>query len=253
MPKKRIYQVAKEFRISTEALIGMLGKLGYDFKSHMNALDEDVVDKVLAEFEKEKEAVKREYAKKAKKAVRERKKTPAEAGKGQTAAAKTATVVPKSGPKTTVAKPAAAGGKRRKKRRPRVDQKTVEETVRRTLAATEDKRPRRRRRKDRGGGLEEVEERGIQLAEFASVVEIAEALGVAANDVIKKCLDLGLMVTINQRLDEHTILLLADAFDEEVEFLREYGEDLLQEDLEKTEDAAEEEPRPPVVVVMGSR
>lgn len=248
MPKKRIYQVAKEFRISSEALIGMLGKLGYDFKSHMNALDEDVVDKVRAEFVKEKEAVKREYAKKAKKAVRERKKPPAKTDRPGKAG--TAKVAPGAQAVET-ARPTAEAGKRRKKRRPRVDQKTVEETVRRTLAATAERRTRRRRRKDRSAGAEEIEEQGIQLAEFASVAEIAEALDVPANDVIKKCLDLGLMVTINQRLDEHTILLLADAFEEDVEFLREYGEDLLQEDLEKTEEDAGEEPRPPVVVVMG--
>ena len=252
MPKKRIYQVAKEFRISSEALIGMLAKLGYDFKSHMNALDDDVVEKVLAEFQKEKEAVKREYAKKAKKAVRERKKEPAKPSKaGKAPSAKVGKAVAAAKPAPKAAKPAAEAGKRRKKRRPRVDQKTVEDTVRRTLAATGERRPRRRRRRDRGGGPEEIEEQGVQLAEFASVAEIAEALGVAANDVIKKCLDLGLMVTINQRLDEHTILLLADAFEEEVEFLREYGEDLLQEDLERTEEAAEAESRAPVVVVMG--
>lgn len=254
MPKKRVYQVAKEFRISSEALIGMLGKLGYDVKSHMNALDDEVVDKVLAEFEKEKAAVKREYAKKAKKAVQKAVRgrggaAPAKGGRGRKAQGGAAgTTAQAPAPK---AKQAVEAGKRRKKRRPRVDQKTVEDTVRRTLAATGERRPRRRRRRDRGGGPDEVEEQGIQLAEFASVAEIAEALGVAANDVIKKCLDLGLMVTINQRLDEHTILLLADAFEEEVEFLREYGEDLLQEDLERADEPVEEAPRAPVVVVMG--
>ncbi len=69
--------------------------------------------------------------------------------------------------------------------------------------------------------------------------------------MIKKCLDLGLMVTINQRLDEDTILLLADAFGEEVEFLREYGEDILREEEEKAAEGAEVGPRAPVVVVMG--
>lgn len=249
MPKKRVYQVAKEFRISSEALIGMLKKLGIDVKSHMNTIDDDVVEKVRAEFEREKEVVKREYAKKVKKAVRERKKVPAAKGrrgaKAKPAAAGRGRAAAK--PRAAAAPPAA----RRRKRKPRVDQKTVEETVRKTLAATEDRRPRRRRRRGRAGEEVVEEEQKVQIAEFSSVAEIGEQLGVPANDVIKKCLDLGLMVTINQRLDEDTILLLADAFGEEVEFLREYGEDILREEQERAAEEGEVGSRAPVVVVMG--
>jgi len=110
VPKKRIYQVAKEFRISSEALIGMLNKLGYDFTSHMNAIEDEAVEKVRAQFEKEKEAVKREYAKKVKKAVRERRKTPAKAGKkGKAAPAKTeGKAKPTVKPKGTAKAPAKA-------------------------------------------------------------------------------------------------------------------------------------------------
>ena len=82
--KRRVYQVAKEFRISSEALIGVLRKLGYDVKTHMNAIDEDMVGHARTEFEKEKDAVKREYVKKVK-AARARAKAPA-AGKGKKAA-----------------------------------------------------------------------------------------------------------------------------------------------------------------------
>jgi translation initiation factor IF-2 len=252
VPKKRVYQVAKEFRISSEALIGMLKKLGIDVKSHMNTIDDDVVDKVRAEFEREKEVVKREYAKKVKKAVRERKKAPAAKGrraeKAKPAPAKT--TAKRARPAKATRAPAEAPTRRRRKK-PRVDQKTVEETVRKTLAATEERRPRRRRRKGRPGEEAFDEDRKIQIAEFASVAEIAQQLEVPANDVIKKCLDLGLMVTINQRLDEDTILLLADAFGEEVEFLREYGEDILREEQEKAAEDGEMGARAPVVVVMG--
>jgi len=260
--KKRVYQVAKEFRISSEALIGMLKKLGFEIKSHMNAIEDDVVDKVRAEFEKEKEAVKKEYAKKVKKAVRERKKTPPATTPSKTATAaaapaKAPATAPAGRPPAPTAAPATPArhgpaGKKRRKRRPRVDQKTVEDTVRRTLAGSGDRRPRRRRQRDRPGGgvAAEVDEK-IQIPEFASVGEFAEQLGVPPNDVIKKCLDVGLMVTINQRLDEDTILLLADAFGEEVEFLKEYGEDILYDQLEAAVEGAEAVPRAPVVAVMG--
>ncbi len=264
MPKKRVYQVAKEFRISSEALIGMLKKLGHDVKTHMNAIEDDVVDQVRAEFEKEKEAVKKEYAKKVKKAVRERQKRPepkkAEATKPLPTKPHTGASVGTPGKVETPARPVAgaaparpatAGTLRRKKRRPRVDQKTVEATVRRTLAATGERRPRRRRRKVRADGAVIEEELKLQIPEFASVGEVAEQFGVAGNDVIKKCLELGLMVTINQRLDEDTILLLAEAFGEDVEFLKEYGEDLLEEQQEIAIEGAESVSRSPVVAVMG--
>ena len=301
MAKRRIYQVAKEFRISSEALIGMLTKLGHDVSTHMNAIDDDVIEQVRAEFEKEKDAVKREYVKKIR-AAREKAKAPA-AGKGKKAEGKakpatkpaTKAKAAKTGAKATAraktkapataktkakspakkaekapvavpkpaapaARPSAAAkkpskpekGKRGKKRRPRVDQKTVEETVRRTMAATAgERRPRRKRRKARPDGTIVEEEMKVQIPEFSSVAELAEALAVPANDVIKKCLDLGLMVTINQRLDEDTILLLADEFGEEIEFIKEYGEDILEKEEEEALGDAEQVPRSPVVVVMG--
>jgi translation initiation factor IF-2 len=348
--KKRVYQVAKEFRISSEALLGMLQKLGYDISSHMNAIDDDVIEAVRGEFEKEKEAVKREYVKKARKAIRKKK------GAASKPAAKTdkrvaETLPPKGKPKKKAepeppppepeqkpkvdrrkivaeaarqaardvlakqreeraAKKAAekerrerekrqaeekrraeekaareaaekerkrkeeearepakkapapkkAGKKgrkgkadRRRKRRPRVDQKTVEETVRKTMAASEERRPRRRRRRDKGDGTVVEEERAVQIPEFASVGEFAEQVDMPVNDVIKKCLDLGLMVTINQRLDADTIQLLAEEVDADVELMREYGEDILEQDLEEaiSDEDVEKASRAPVVVVMG--
>jgi translation initiation factor IF-2 len=284
VPKKRVYQVAKEFRISTEALIGMLKKLGYDVKSHMNAIEDDVVGKVRAEFEKEKDAVKKEYVRKAKakKAIQERKERPAPTKAAAKKPAPTKAAAKKPAPtkaaakqptaRTTTAKepaeteaptppvapapqakPIAARppAKRGKKRRPRVDQKTVEATVRRTMAASEERTPRRRRRKERAGVADVEVDQRIQIPEFASVSEIADQFGVDPNEVIRKCLDIGLMVTINQRLDEDTILLLADEFGEEVEFLREYGEDILVEQQEAATEGIETTSRAPVVAVMG--
>jgi translation initiation factor IF-2 len=285
LAKRRVYQVAKEFRISSDALIGVLQKLGYEVKTHMNAIDDDVIESARAEFEKEKEAVKREYVKKVK-AAREKAKAPAKgkgtkakgAAKAKPAAGKKKVKEPKAKPaekpaRKPVEKPAAkpeakavapeskaparparaaAPPKRQKKRRPRVDQKTVEETVRRTMAATTgDRRPKRRRRRDRADGAAVEEEQKLQVAEFSSVAELAESFGIPANDIIKKCLDIGLMVTINQRLDEDTILLLADDFGEDVEFIKEYGEDILEREAVAAVEDADEVPRAPVVVVMG--
>jgi translation initiation factor IF-2 len=95
------------------------------------------------------------------------------------------------------------------------------------------------------------QEQKLQVPDFSSVAELAESFEVPANDIIKKCLDIGLMVTINQRLDEDTILLLADEFGEDVEFIKEYGEDILGREEEEAVEGGEELPRAPVVVVMG--
>ncbi len=279
MPKKRVYQVAKEFRISSEALIGMLKKLGVEVKTHMNSIDDDVIEKVRVEFEKEKDAVKREYAKKVKKAAAERaKSTPkaksekarpskgkaadekAKKPKGEKAKRRGGDEAPsgessrrKSGQKGRREQSSGrpAGGKGRRKRKPRVDQKSVEEAVRRTLAGGSDRKSKRRRKRDRAPGEAADVDEKILIPEFASVAEFAEQLDIPPNEVIKKCLDLGLMVTINQRLDEDTLVLLAEEFGEDVEFIKEYGEDILEEEQEKATEDVDATHRPPVVVVMG--
>jgi translation initiation factor IF-2 len=83
----------------------------------------------------------------------------------------------------------------------------------------------------------------LQVRPFMSAAELAHTLGVGVSDIIKKCMDLGLMATANQRLDLDTIMLLADEFKKKVE-------------TEKEEKAppkrkGDEKNRPPVVVVMG--
>jgi translation initiation factor IF-2 len=75
-------------------------------------------------------------------------------------------------------------------------------------------------------------------------------MDVNPTDVVAKCMELGLMVTINQRLDMDTIVMVADEFGYEVEEEVEYGEDILQ-DVDTEEDIAKAQPRPPIVTIMG--
>ena len=113
---------------------------------------------------------------------------------------------------------------------------------------------RRRKKKER----EEAEERRVEekekdksklvVTEFIAVNELANLMGVQVSEVIAKCIGLGLMVSINQRLDVETITLVADEFGFQVEFEKEYT----SEALEDTEDSADElKPRPAVVTIMG--
>jgi len=89
----------------------------------------------------------------------------------------------------------------------------------------------------------------IQVTEFISVSELANLLDVSFADVISKCMSLGIMVSINQRLDAEVIELVASEFDREVEFinLQQDGE----EEEEEVDDPEDMEPRAPVVTIMG--
>lgn len=89
----------------------------------------------------------------------------------------------------------------------------------------------------------------IQLTEFISVSELANLLDVSFTDIISKCMSLGIMVSINQRLDAEVIELVASEFDREVEFISlDDGPDEEEEELDSEESL---ESRAPVVTIMG--
>ncbi|HHS13767.1 MAG TPA: translation initiation factor IF-2 [bacterium] len=143
--------------------------------------------------------------------------------------------------------------RRRKKTAVQIDEKEIEASIRETLARMSgDTAKKRRRRKEKE--IEDVvqeEHHLLKATEFTSVAELANIMGVEASDVIQTCISLGLMVTINQRLDKDTILMVADEFGYDVRFLTEYGEERLDELIEEEDDAALMEYRSPVVTVMG--
>jgi translation initiation factor IF-2 len=141
-------------------------------------------------------------------------------------------------------------GKRKKKTK--ISEEEIEESIRQTLAAMDEGKGRRRRRrsKDAEDG-EDSETEVIQVSEFISAAELAQLLDVEATEVIKKSFELGMMVSINQRLDMDTIVAVADEFGYEVEIMQEYGSDLIEQTDHEEEDEADLEPRPPVVTIMG--
>ncbi len=94
------------------------------------------------------------------------------------------------------------------------------------------------------------EDNKLQVTEFVSAAELASLMDVSATDVVAKCFSLGMMVSINQRLDAELIELVAGEFGFEVEFI-----DMeKQAEMEEEEDADEDEtklPRAPIVTIMG--
>ena len=73
-------------------------------------------------------------------------------------------------------------------------------------------------------------------------------MDVSGNDIISACMSLGIMVTMNQRLDSETLTVVADEFGYEVDFVTAEIEEQIQEETDKPEDLL---PRPPIVTVMG--
>ena len=159
----------------------------------------------------------------------------------------------------------AAGNRRPDPRTARevkeIDKKEIQEKIRQTqakLAGTGGRgkslkaKYRRAKREEMAEqtGSEDTGVNKLQVTEFVSVSELANLLDVSYADVISKCMSLGMMVSINQRLEADVIELVAGEFGATVEFI---GVDDAAEMEEDEEDDEEEylEPRSPVVTIMG--
>lgn len=154
--------------------------------------------------------------------------------------------------------------KKKSSRSSKVDEEDVEKKMRETLQRIKEgdtvgsrRQKRRRQRKEereeekaQQEELEELEESVLEVTEFITVSDLADLLGVKANEVITTCMSLGMMVSINQRLDAATIELVAAEYDYDVEFVD--AEEMIEEEFEIEEDDPEDlEPRSPIITVMG--
>ena len=143
--------------------------------------------------------------------------------------------------------------KKKKDKKPQASAEDVEAAIKKTMLAMDEK-GKPKRKKQRGSQdelVEDVDENVLKVSEFISVAELAQAMGVEPNEVIKKCMDLGLFVSINQRLDMDTIITVADEFEFDVEQEEMYGMDVIDELEEEADDPAKMKERPPVVTIMG--
>jgi translation initiation factor IF-2 len=142
-----------------------------------------------------------------------------------------------------------------------IDQKEIQEKIRQTQAKLAGSGGRgkslkakyRRAKRDEmaeNAGTEEVTDNKLQVTEFISVSELANLMDVSYADVISKCMSLGMMVSINQRLEADVIELVAGEFGYTVEFV---GIDDANEMEDDDQDDVPEdlEPRSPIVTIMG--
>ena len=147
-----------------------------------------------------------------------------------------------------IEKPAVKKSKKRKRvRKKKIDVKEVEASIKETLAKMEVS-SRTKKYKKKVKEEEVIEESNvINVTEYISVAELAGLMGIETNEVIKKCMELGLIVSINQRLDIDTMTTVADEFGFEVNELKEY----VEIDEEAEEDSDDMQIRSPVVTIMG--
>ena len=96
---------------------------------------------------------------------------------------------------------------------------------------------------------EEMERSTLKVTEFVTVSELATMMNVTPTQVITACMNLGLMVSINKRLDAEALVVVAEEFGYKVEFVSVEIQEAINDDNEdKEEDLV---PRPPIVTVMG--
>jgi len=139
----------------------------------------------------------------------------------------------------------------RRKRRPvAVDAKAVDDSIKKTLAGLDSGKGRKKRKKSAVADDVEIDTSLLKVPEYTSVGELANLMDIPSNELIGKCMALGIMVTINQRLDFDTIILLADEYEFTVEKEEEYGADVVAE-TEEEEDSADLVTRAPIVTIMG--
>ena len=138
---------------------------------------------------------------------------------------------------------------------PEEAQKRVRETLAKLQSGKKSsvKNRRDKRQAHRDSAAEETSQKvasnkTIKIAEFATASELASMMDVSVTDIVTTCMGLGMMVSINQRIDAETIQMLAEDFGYKVEFV---GADV-QESIEEIIDSDEElESRAPIITIMG--
>ena len=111
-----------------------------------------------------------------------------------------------------------------------------------------DKRVQHKQKSEEEQAIQEAQSKTLRVTEFITVGEVATMMEVTTSEIISACMSLGIMVTMNQRLDAETLSIVADEFGFDVSF--EKSE--IEENIENKEDHPDDlETRAPIVTVMG--
>jgi translation initiation factor IF-2 len=275
----RIYELAKEFKISSSAMLKILRDLNFQPKSHMSVVSPEMMAAVKGKFAREKQEAKREMDQRQKpklvKPAPPRAPAPppppakpaasgAPAATGKPAA--TGTAAPKSsvtvsGMTVKTAKKSNISGlfkkierkqrkkdRRKKKERRTVDKVEVAKSFKATMAGLSGGSQRKRYKRDAQSGLDGDQRPAnlIEVNEFMSLAELAKEMDHKPAELIARLFEMGMMATINQRLDMDTIEMLASEFEFDVTRRAEVGEEVREQEHDE-----KLERRAPVVTIMG--
>ncbi|MHA7830901.1 MAG: translation initiation factor IF-2 [Flagellimonas sp.] len=171
----------------------------------------------------------------------------------------------KNGPQSGGARNTRGGAARKGQRSsaPKVEptEEEVQKQVRETLEKLQgksskgkgakyrrEKRDQHRQQTEKDLEQQEMDSKTLKVTEFVTVNELATMMNVSTTQIISACMSLGIMVTMNQRLDAETLSIVADEFGYEVEFVTAEIEETIEEVKDTPEDLV---PRAPIVTVMG--
>ncbi|MEP2278001.1 translation initiation factor IF-2 [Maribacter sp.] len=110
------------------------------------------------------------------------------------------------------------------------------------------KRDQHREQTEKDLEQQELENKVLKVTEFVTATEVATMMGVSTTEIISACMSLGIMVTMNQRLDAETLSIVAEEFGYEVDFVTADIEESIVEEEDAPEDLKH---RAPIVTVMG--
>jgi len=294
MPKKRIFQVAKDLNISHLEIINFLKGKDIQVASVNSPLEDEVYETILAEFNKERLEIERLRKERARAAIineaemKEQEKdqekepeseriglkilkrpeivTPVSTDKNEKISKKTSSEKEKSKlfkinldiePSTD--KPVkrklkqidiSAIAERINKGKKDTKKNTVDKSVLNKAISKQTKKKKKRKKTADSEVDVDLDTKVIKIPEFSSVDELAQSMNVTSQEIIMSCMNLGLMVTINQRLDMDTITMVADEYGFTVETLKEFAEE--ESALVDTEeDVKNATDRAPIVTIMG--
>ncbi|HOP06797.1 MAG TPA: translation initiation factor IF-2 [candidate division Zixibacteria bacterium] len=244
--KQRIYELAKEYKISSMAMLNILRELEFEPKSHMSVATDEMKAAVKNKFTEQKQAAKKEM---------EQRTTAKETASGIKAKSTTIGGIKVADGGSNVAglmrridKKQRKKERRRKKDRRTVDKTEVAKSFRATMANLGTSKTRKKYRRDHttADNGQYQADNVIEVNEFMSVAELAKQMDHKPAELIAKLFEMGMMATINQRLDIDTIEMLAGEFGFEVAQMTEIGDEVREEEAEERL-----EQRAPVVTIMG--
>lgn len=276
MAKIKVFQLAKELNITSKELLYRLEELGIMVKGHMSTLTDDEIARVKDAFaslpkkEKKKKVIVRKKPKISKQEkvlteepiISEKERAVPEVAKEEPLK-----IEEKEEPEKLKKKKAKEEEEffeeeeKKRKRKPSERRRhrhvVIEMFDEEELGFVPEVPPRPVKKKEEKPKEKPVrpitlpprpEKRRVEMGETITVAELAKGMGIKANEVIKKLMNLGVMATINQPLDYDTAALVASEFDYEVKKVGFTEEEFLKPIPDRPEDL---KPRPPVVTVMG--